>query len=150
LTSWAGTSSAKGSEAPSGFYVYTYPSKKAVTAIKRKVRMLCRRASQPSLRILLLRVNAALRGWANYFKHGVSKRTFSYLDSFAWQAVTRWLRKRHVGLNWTVIRRRNMHGWQITVDGITLFRPSTVAVTRYRYRGTKIPTPWTTSTQAAA
>lgn len=27
------------------------------------------------------RVNAMVRGWANYFKHGVSKRTFSYLDS---------------------------------------------------------------------
>jgi len=131
-------------------YVYTYPSKKAVMAIKARVRALTERTSQPNLRVLLLRVNAALRGWANYFKHGVSKRTFSYLDSFAWRRVTRWLRKRHLGLNWTAIRRRFMHGWQIADGGITPFMPSSVAVTRYRYRGTKIPTPWTTTTSATA
>jgi RNA-directed DNA polymerase len=132
------------------FYVYTYPSKRSLTAIKRTVRALTRRASQPNLRVLLLRLNAALRGWANYFKHGVSKRTFSYLDSFAWRRVTRWLRKRHPRLNWTAIRRRYLHGWQIAEGGIELFMPSTVAVTRYRYRGTKIPTPWTPSTEPAA
>lgn len=58
-------------------------------AIKAKVRTLTERTSQPNLRVLLLRVNAALRGWANYFKHGVSKRTFSYLHTFAWRRVTR-------------------------------------------------------------
>jgi hypothetical protein len=30
-----------------------------------------------------------------------------------------------------------MHGRRISADGITLFMPSTVAVTRYRSRGTK-------------
>jgi RNA-directed DNA polymerase len=53
-------------------------------------------------------------------------------------------------MNWTAIRRRFMHRWQITVDGITLFMPSTVAVTRYRCRGSAIPTPWTTSTTTTA
>lgn len=127
-------------------YVYTYPSKKAVMAIKAKVRALTERTSQPNLRVLLLRLNAALRGWANYFKHGVSKRTFSYLDSFAWRRVTRWIRKRHLRLNWAAIQKRFMHGWDIADGGIWLFKPSTVAVTRYRYRGKKIPNPWTPST----
>ena len=31
----------------------------------------------------------------------------------------------------------------ITVDGIELFNLATVPVTRYRYRGNTIPTPWT-------
>ncbi len=131
-------------------YVYTYPSKRSLTAIKRKVRALTERTSQPNLRVLLLRLNAALRGWVNYFKHGVSKRTFSYLDSFAWRRVTRWLRKRHPGLNWTAIRRRFFHGWDIADGGIELFKPSTVAVTRYRYRGKTIPTPWTLPTSTTA
>lgn len=39
-----------------------------------------------------------------------------------------------------------MHGWDITDGGIWLFKPSTVAVIRYRYRGAKIPNPWTTPT----
>ena len=33
--------------------------------------------------------------------------------------------------------------WQpITADGIELFNLAAVPVTRYRYRGNKIPTPW--------
>jgi RNA-directed DNA polymerase len=131
-------------------YIYTYPSKRAILAIRRKVRTLTRRTSQPNLRLLLLRVNAALRGWANYFKHGVSKRSFSTLGHFAWRRVTRWLHQRHLGLNWTTIRRRFMHGWEIVCDGITLYNPSTVAITRYRYRGARIPSPWSPTADTTA
>ena len=131
-------------------YVYTYPSRRSVTAIRRKVRALTRRTSQPNVRLLLLRVNAVLRGWANYFKHGVSKRCFSRLDSFAWRRVVRWLHQRHLGLNWTAIRRRFLHGWDVVCDGITLYKPSTVAVTRYRYRGTRIPGPWSPTADTTA
>ena len=123
-------------------YVYTYPSRRSLIAIRRKVRMLTRRTSQPNLRLLLLRVNAVLRGWANYFKHGVSKRSFSTLGHFAWRRVIGWLRQRHLGLNWTAIRRRFLQGWEIVCDGITLYNPATVAITRYRYRGARIPSPW--------
>jgi RNA-directed DNA polymerase len=38
--------------------------------------------------------------------------------------------------------RRFLPGWQIRVRMIELFRPTTVAIVRDRYRGTKIPTPW--------
>ena len=38
--------------------------------------------------------------------------------------------------------RRHLPNWEISDDGIELFRPQAVAVARYRYRGTKIPTPW--------
>ncbi len=79
-----------------------------MAAIKRKVRVLTGRTSHRTLKVLLLRVNAALRGWALYFRHGVSKRTFSRLDSFAWRRITRWVRKRHRRLNWKTIRRRFM------------------------------------------
>lgn len=131
-------------------YIYTYPSKRAILAIRRKVRTLTRRTSQPNLRLLLLRVNAMLRGWATYFKHGVSKRCFDRLGSFAWRRVTRWLRQRHRGLNWTAIRRRHMHGWEIVCDGITLYNPATVAITRYRYRGARIPSPWSHTADTTA
>ena len=84
-----------------------------------------------------------LRGWATYFQHGVSKATFSYLSHFAWQRVIGWLRKRHPGISWARLRRRFLSGWTPTQDGISLFDPVTVTVSRYRYRGTKIPLSWT-------
>ena len=100
-----------------------------------------RRHKHLTLADLLRRLNPTLRGWCNYFRHGVSSRTFGYVDHFAWWRVVGWLRKRHVGLNWGTLRRRYLPGWEIR-DGKTLmFRPNTVAVEGYRYRG--IPTPWT-------
>jgi RNA-directed DNA polymerase len=35
-----------------------------------------------------------------YFRHGVSKATFHYLDAFVWRRVTAWLRKRHPRITW--------------------------------------------------
>ena len=81
-------------------------------------------------------------------RYGVSKRTFSYLDSFAWRRVAHWLRKRHHGQSWKVIRRRFMQGWNIVIGGVTLLMPSTITVSRYRYRGNRIPNPWTIPTPA--
>jgi RNA-directed DNA polymerase len=32
-----------------------------------------------------------LRGWANYFRHGVSKQVFSHIDSHAWRRIVGWI-----------------------------------------------------------
>ena len=93
-------------------------------------------------RDLLRRINPVLRGWANYFKHGVSKRTFSYLDTYAWRRVLRWLRRKHHRRNWKWLRRRYLPRWRPTEGAVTLFNPATVTVSRYRYRGERIRTPW--------
>ena len=122
--------------------VYTYPSKKSLATIMDKVRTLTRRAKHRTLADLLRRLNPVLRGWCNYFRHGVSSRTFGYVDHFAFWRVVGWLRKRHPGLAKHQLVRRHLPGWEIRAEGIELFRPQTVAIERYRYRGTKIPTPW--------
>jgi RNA-directed DNA polymerase len=75
--------------------VYTYPSKKALLSILGKVRALTRRSRHRSLETLLRQLNPVLRGWCHYFRHGVSKATFGYLDAFAWRRVAVWLRKQH-------------------------------------------------------
>jgi RNA-directed DNA polymerase len=129
--------------------IYTYPSKKALAAITDKVRTLTRRAKHRTLTDLLHRLNPVLRGWCNYFRHGVSKRTFSYLDYFVFRRIVGWLRKRHAGLNMHNLVRRHLPGWEVSADGIELFRPSQLAVERYRYRGSNIPTPWTSETEGS-
>jgi len=123
--------------------VYTFPSKKSLASIMDKVRRLTRRRNHRTLADLLRRLNPTLRGWCNYFKHGVSKRCFSYIDHFAFWRIVRWLKKRHLGLNMGTLVRRYLPGWEISDGGINMFRPREIAVTRYRYRGNKIPTPWT-------
>ena len=123
--------------------VYTYPSKKALLSIMAKVRSITRREKHRTLADLLRRLNPVLRGWCNYFYHGVSSKTFNYLDHFSWWRVVGWLRKRHLGLNWGTLHRRFLPGWEIADGKVEMFRPQKVSIVRYRYRGSKIPTPWT-------
>jgi RNA-directed DNA polymerase len=125
--------------------IYTYPSKKALASVMAKVRSLTRRAKHRTLADLLRRLNPVLRGWCNYFRHGVSARTFSYLDHFAFWRIVGWLRKRHLGLNMHTLVRRFLPGWEISDAGTEMFRPRAVAIQRYRYRGTRIPTPWSSA-----
>ncbi len=129
--------------------VYTYPSKKALASVMDKVRRATRRTRHRTLAELLRQVNRILRGWCSYFSHGVSSRTFNYLDHFAWWRIVGWIRKRHHGLNWGTISRRYLPGWEIRDGATEMFRPRKVAIVRYRYRGTRIETPWT-STQPTA
>jgi RNA-directed DNA polymerase len=126
------------------YYVYTYPARKAVTAVTGKVKALCRRmdTSKP-LDALLIRLNWMLRGWCAYFRPGVSSATFKYLSSYTWARVIRWLRRKHRRITVKELRRRFCGGgwWPVTEER-SLFNPAKVSTTRYRYRGTVIPTPW--------
>jgi RNA-directed DNA polymerase len=126
--------------------VYTYPSKKALASVVGKARSLTRRARHRTLADLLRRLNPTLRGWCNYFRHGVSSRTFNYVDHFAFWRIVGWVRKRHPGLNMHTLVRRFLPGWRIRDGRIELFRPHKVAIVRYRYRGSRIPTPWSSAT----
>jgi RNA-directed DNA polymerase len=122
--------------------IYTYPSKKALASVMAKVRSITRRGKHRTLADLLRLLNRVLRGWCNYFRVGVSAQTFRYLDHYTWWRVAGWVRKRHDGLSWGELRRRHLPGWEIRDGRTELFRPQTVATSRYRYRGSRIPTPW--------
>jgi len=125
--------------------VYTYPSKKSLGTVIAKVRTLTMRSANPTLPVLLNRLNPVLRGWCNYFRHGVSSATFGYLDAYTWRRVTRWIRLRHDGITWAVLRRRYLNGWRPVEDGVQLFDSRTVTVTRYRYRASNITSPWSST-----
>ena len=73
--------------------VYTWPSKKALASIMAKLKTLSKQGTNQSLADLLVQVNWALRGWTNYFRHGVSKATFHYLNHYTWLRIIGWLRR---------------------------------------------------------
>jgi RNA-directed DNA polymerase len=91
-----------------------------------------------------------LRGWTNFFRHGASKATFGYLRWFVWHRVARWLRRKHPHGNWKTLRRRYLPGMWPTQGKVSLFDPGSVAVTRYRYRGAQIASPWSSATKGNA
>jgi RNA-directed DNA polymerase len=130
--------------------VYTYPSKKALLSVMAKVRALTNRKRHATLEALLRQLNPVLRGWCAYFRHGVSKATFGYLQAFTWRRVTRWIRQRHHRITWADLYRRFLTprpGLQPTENGVTMLNPSRVQVTRYQWRP-HIPAPWASTTAA--
>jgi RNA-directed DNA polymerase len=131
-------------------YVYTWPAKKSLTSITAKVRTITKQGTNQPLSDLLRQLNGVLRGWTNYFRHGVSKTTFAYVHQFTWLRVVGWLRRKHRRANWKWLRRRYLaNRWWPEHDGMALFDCRAVPVTRYRYRGTRIPTPWSETSTAA-
>jgi RNA-directed DNA polymerase len=133
------------------YFVYTVPSKKAIQSVKDKVKA---KTSRSALHMapedMIASLGRMLRGWANYFRHGVSSKAFGDVDYHAWQRLGHWLRRKHGIRGWRKYRRRFcLPGtWKIAYHG-TVFRGATsIAITRYRYRGANIPTPWTPRTAA--
>ncbi|WP_020576338.1 group II intron reverse transcriptase/maturase [Actinopolymorpha alba] len=125
--------------------IYTYPSKKSLKSITSKIRTITHRSAYRSLEQLLRHLNMVVRGWCNYFRHGVSSATYRYLYLFMWNRVVKWLLKRHPKLNWKQIRRRYLTGYPAhrpAGNGTVLFNPQEIVIERYSWRGYTIPTPW--------
>jgi RNA-directed DNA polymerase len=60
-------------------FVYTFPARKSVASVRRKVKTITQQGTNQPLSELLKQLNPLLRGWTRYFQHGVSKRAFGYL-----------------------------------------------------------------------
>jgi RNA-directed DNA polymerase len=126
------------------WYVYTFIADRPLKAVKAKIRAMTHRVSQANPRTIVARINQILRGWANYFRYAVCSHTLDHLGHFVRWRLIRWLRKLH-RWRWKQFRRRfttpSGRWLPIAMGGIELFNPTSVTVTRYRYRGT-VPTPW--------
>jgi RNA-directed DNA polymerase len=129
----------------SKWYVYTFVAKRPIRSVRGKIRALTPRTSQQDLKAVLIRINQITRGWTNYFTHAVAKHTFGHLRQFTWWRIVQMMRARH-HWSWKDVRRwlTDPQGrWRpITADGIEMFNAAAVPITRYRYRGNKIPNPW--------
>ena len=104
-------------------YVYTRPSRKAVQAIKDKVTARTYRSTRhQNLAELITSLNRSLAGWANYFRHGVSKAIFDAVNHHAWNRLMRWIRAKYAGkhrLGMKALRRRFCdQGWRFACNGV--------------------------------
>ena len=127
------------------WHVYTFIDDRPIRSLKAKIRALTHRKSQLDLGYVLTRLNQVMHGWANYFRHAVAKNAFDMLDNFAWRRVIRMLMVRH-RWRWKDVRRWLVGpsgAWRPIAAGGTELRPiAAIPVTRYRYRGSQVPSPW--------
>jgi RNA-directed DNA polymerase len=127
------------------WYVYTFIDDRPIRSLKAKIRALTPRTSQADLEYVLTMLNMVMHGWANYFRHAIAKKAFSMLDAFAWRRVITMLMVRH-HWRWKDVRRQftaPSGRWLPITAGKTQLRGiEAIPITRYRYRGSKIPSPW--------
>lgn len=83
-------------------------------------------------------LNPLLRGWGNYYRHGVSKEVFSYIDYKVWNYLRKWALRRHPkkGKQWVEKKyfktlqgvkefaciNKDRHGKDKTIVGIRIAR----------------------------
>jgi len=96
-----------------GFNHRHYNGKLLIKPSKKKVRDFCKRIGKEIKALngceqeaVIKKLNPILRGFANYYKGGVSKETFNYISHRVWQYLWRWAKRRHPNKNTSWVRKR--------------------------------------------
>ena len=71
------------------------PSKAAVKRFLDDIRELIKARATDKTAQLIRQLNLKLSGWANYYRHVVAKRTFTYVDTQVFLALWTWIKRRH-------------------------------------------------------
>lgn len=90
----------------SGYRLLIRPSRKSVKEVRRKLKSLFREMHGRSVQRLIQELNPVIRGWADYYRSGVSSRTFSKLDDYLFRLQFRWAKRQHPMKSWTWRKRR--------------------------------------------
>jgi len=121
--------------------ILTKPSKEAVKRFKAKVKDTFMRYKGAAPDVVIDRLNPIITGWCNYYKHGVSRKTFEKLNHYLFQRQTRWMKFRHhnKGWNWQRSRyfgkvapnRNDVWVFYCQETGKYMVKPSWIKITRH-------------------
>ena len=78
-----------------GRVLHITPSTEGVLALMQKVGTIIREHVSAPMPVLIKKLNAILRGWANYHRHVVASEAFSRIDTYVFEQLWRMLRRRH-------------------------------------------------------
>jgi RNA-directed DNA polymerase len=84
----------------------TKPSKKNIKTFLAGIRTIIKAALGWPAAELINELNPKIRGWANYHRHVVSKRTFNRVDYDIFSSLWRWARRRHPKKNQRWIKKK--------------------------------------------
>jgi RNA-directed DNA polymerase len=82
------------------------PSKAAVRRIRERLRTELRSLRGSNAQAVIKRLNPIIRGWAAYYRTGVSAEIFGSLDQYLWELTFKWARFSHANkpTGWVVAR----------------------------------------------
>ena len=125
--------------------LFITPSKASIGQVTRKVRRIVKAHQGSSAGALIVQLNPLLRGWTNYFRHGVSGAAFSRLDRYVFETLWRWARRRHRDKDGHWLKQKyfthpKREGWVFCgpmvsrderIHTVSLVRASSVGIRRY-------------------
>jgi RNA-directed DNA polymerase len=122
------------------------PAKSNVKILRQKLSLCIQSAVGLRTEALLLKLNPLIRGWANYYRHGASKRTFNRLDyDVRWQ-LWRWAKRRHPNKSAEWKRRRYFQNGDFSVrlastgKTLALYKAASTKIKRHvKIRGAANP-----------
>lgn len=118
------------------------PSKKSIQSLLEKVAQMVQANKQTTTGKLIQILNSVIRGWAQYFRHVVSKKAFSTLDHLIVRIIWQWATRRHPNKNrsWVKLKYFSSHkGRNWTFSGcMSESNGKTRAVHLYRMAETPI------------
>lgn len=82
------------------------PSKKNVKTFLSNIRDIFGKSKATRQEELIETLNPRIRGWANFHKHIVAKRTFTWIDHRIWQMSWNWARRRHPNKGESWVKRK--------------------------------------------
>jgi RNA-directed DNA polymerase len=112
------------------------PAPSSVAAVKDKARQILKTGCSQSQGLVIAQLNPVLRGWANYYRHVVSKKVFHDIDSAIWRLTWNWATGRHPRKSRAWVKERYYAcrdglDWVFTDGSATLFRMATIPIHRH-------------------
>lgn len=71
------------------------PSKSSIKDFLNIVRDTIKSYKEAKKEGLIYLLNPKIRGWTNYYRHAVSKKTFNYIDHHIFQSLVSWIKRKH-------------------------------------------------------
>jgi RNA-directed DNA polymerase len=79
----------------SGWKILIKPSRKSIQRLKKRLRAEWKALKGHPVKAVIIRLNPIIRGWANYFRTQVSRKTFQSMDYFMYQREVRYVDHMH-------------------------------------------------------
>lgn len=110
-----------------------------------EIRALIKARATAKTEELIRQLNPKIRGWANYYRHVVSQKTFDHVDYQVSRALWAWIRRRHPNKSvaWRqkrYFRSQGYRNWVFTAPirnpqgeatPLDLFRAASIPITRH-------------------
>lgn len=83
------------SNTATGWKLLIKPSRKSMQEIQDKLRQIWLKFNSQNVKAIIEKLNPIIRGWANYFRIGVSSEAFNKLDHWMFQREDRYAKRMH-------------------------------------------------------